>query len=168
MQAKDQEEALLPGLGRSTNLMGSGPLKVSNDLPDRDGWKLRPPRLPNLAQREARSSPCWSTTLALFGLVVLEDMSDAVGEKSVRLLALIYGRLLPKGYTRETFAGKSEFPGLGPVSRSSLPSSSGDKRFSECPGVALGLVQDGKIVFAYGFGTKELGWQTGLMATRSS
>lgn len=33
-------------------------------------------------------------------------MSDAVGEKHGGQLALIYVRLLPKGYTREALAGK--------------------------------------------------------------
>jgi CubicO group peptidase (beta-lactamase class C family) len=72
-------------------------------------------------------------------------------------VALIFGRLLPKGYTRETFAGKRA-------------NTLDEKRIAELgafveraqtqlgiPGTAIGLVQDGKVVFAGGFGVRELG-----------
>src|SRR5204863_251310 len=38
--------------------------------------------------------------------VVIADMSQAVEEKRLGQLALVFDRLLPKGYARETFAGK--------------------------------------------------------------
>ena len=64
---------------------------------------------------------------------------------------------LPKGYTRESFAGKKANV-LDSVRIAEL------RRFIEqgqkatnVPGVALGLVQDGKVIFADGFGVKDLG-----------
>jgi hypothetical protein len=38
--------------------------------------------------------------------VVIYDMAQAVGEKRGAQVALIFDKLLPKGYSRETFAGK--------------------------------------------------------------
>ncbi len=38
--------------------------------------------------------------------MVIEDLADAVAEKRDGQVALIMGRLLPKGYRRESFAGK--------------------------------------------------------------
>ncbi len=38
--------------------------------------------------------------------VVIEDLDDAVGEKRGGQLGIGLSRLLPKGYSRESFAGK--------------------------------------------------------------
>ena len=72
-------------------------------------------------------------------------------------MALILGRLLPKGYSRESFAGKKA-NALDQARIAELVRfiESGQKVLG-VPGVAFGLVQDGKVVFADGFGTKELG-----------
>jgi hypothetical protein len=39
--------------------------------------------------------------------VIIYDMDQAVGEKRGAQVALIFGRLLPKGYQRESFTGKA-------------------------------------------------------------
>ncbi len=88
--------------------------------------------------------------------VAILDMSQAVAEKRGGQQALIIGRLLPKGYSRESFAGKR----ANPLDQARLAALS---KFVEegraelgIPGVSIGLVQDGKVVFADGFGQKEL------------
>jgi hypothetical protein len=65
--------------------------------------------------------------------------------------------LLPKGYRRESFAGKKAHT-LDQARIADLGRfvEQGQKELG-IPGVALGLVQDGKVVFADGFGVKELG-----------
>jgi CubicO group peptidase (beta-lactamase class C family) len=80
-----------------------------------------------------------------------------VGEKRLAQVALITGRLLPKGYVRETFTGKK----ANRLDEARLAALS---RFVEAgmkelriPGVAVGIVQDGKLVFAGGYGVKSLG-----------
>jgi len=80
-----------------------------------------------------------------------------VGEKRGAQVALVFGRLLPKGYTRETFAGKKP----NPLDKARLAELG---RFVETgrktlgiPGVALGIVQEGKVAFAGGFGVRTLG-----------
>jgi CubicO group peptidase (beta-lactamase class C family) len=89
--------------------------------------------------------------------VVIADLADAVGEKRGSQVALIFDRLLPKGYHRESFAGKkANVLNQARIAELSRFIEQGQKSL-RVPGVALGLVQDGKVVFADGFGTKELG-----------
>ena len=84
-------------------------------------------------------------------------MADAVGGKRGGQINLIFGRLLPKGYSRESFAGKTahslDQARIAELARFIEQA----QKSSRVPGVALGLVQDGKVVFAGGFGVKELG-----------
>jgi hypothetical protein len=133
------------------------PVKVSNDLPDKDGWSRRrvyeyltsPNEKRNVAALVYYSGTNWT--------VIIQDLADAVAEKRGSQVALIMGRLLPKGYSRESFAGKKA-NALDSARMAEL------NRFIEqgqkltgVPGVALGLVQDNKLIFADGFGVKELG-----------
>jgi CubicO group peptidase (beta-lactamase class C family) len=80
-----------------------------------------------------------------------------VGEKRLSQVILIFDELLPKGYTRESFAGRKAHR-LDDTRIAEL------SRFVETavkntgvPGVAIGLIENGKVVFADGFGVRELG-----------
>ena len=84
-------------------------------------------------------------------------MAQAVAEKRSSQLGVVFDKLLPKGYERESFAGKkankldaARIAELRQVRRD------GEKLLG-VPGVSVGLVQDGKVVFAGGFGVRELG-----------
>ena len=89
--------------------------------------------------------------------VVIEDLADAVAEKRGGQLGVALGRLLPKGYSRESFAGKQANPlDQARIAELGRFIEQGQKE-TGVPGVALGLVQDGKVIFADGFGVKELG-----------
>jgi hypothetical protein len=82
------------------------PLKVTNDFPDKDGWsairdysyQTSPNEKRDVGANARRANGVWT--------VILYDMDQAVGEKRGGQVALIFSRLLPKGYQRETFAGK--------------------------------------------------------------
>ena len=89
--------------------------------------------------------------------VVIEDVSAAVIDKRNAQRALIHSSLLPKGFERESFAGKTARR-LGPAEIAEL------KRFVTTaqgelgvPGISVGVVQDGRVAFAGGFGVRELG-----------
>jgi hypothetical protein len=70
---------------------------------------------------------------------------------------MIFDRLLPKGYTRESFAGKTAHP-LDPARVETLKQFVEESRKElDVPGVAIGLIDHGKVVFAGGFGVRELG-----------
>jgi CubicO group peptidase (beta-lactamase class C family) len=65
--------------------------------------------------------------------------------------------LQPKGYTRESFAGKTAHK-LDAARLALLEEfiENGRQRL-DVPGIGIGLVQDGKVVFAGGFGVREIG-----------
>jgi CubicO group peptidase (beta-lactamase class C family) len=130
---------------------------VSTALADRDGWT-------DLRQYEYQTSPNEKRDVAVVTrragavwTVVVYDMAQAVAEKRLSAVALVTGRLLPKGYARESFAGKKAHP----LDAERLARLTGwvemAMRETRVPGVGLGIVQDGKVIFAGGFGVKELG-----------
>jgi hypothetical protein len=82
--------------------------------------------------------------------VTIYDMAQAVGEKRGAQVALIFGRLFPRGYERETFAGKTAKKlGAKEIAALSAFVETGQQK-ARVPGVALGLVQDAKDVAAQG------------------
>jgi CubicO group peptidase (beta-lactamase class C family) len=133
------------------------PVKVSYDLPDKDGWTRRHGYDYLTSPNEKRTVGAAVMYSGSNWTVVIEDLSDPVAEKRGSQEALILGRLLPKGYTRESFAGKPANP-LDQARVAELIHfiEEGEKE-TGVPGVSLGLVQNGKVIFADGIGLKELG-----------
>jgi CubicO group peptidase (beta-lactamase class C family) len=133
------------------------PLKVTNDFPDRDGWagirdysyQTSPNEKRDVGANARRAGETWT--------VVLYDMAQDVGEKRGGQVALIFSRLLPKGYERETFAGKTARRlDAKAIAELSAYVENGRRKLG-VPGVSVGIVQDGKVVFADGFGEREIG-----------
>jgi CubicO group peptidase (beta-lactamase class C family) len=134
------------------------PLKVSRTAPDREGWT-------NIHTYEYQTSPNERRDVEADArnaggdrwLVMIYDMQQQVGEKRVGQIISILDRLQPKGFERESFAGKT----ANKLDKARIAELG---KFIEAaqdrlgvPGVALGLVQDGKVVFSGGFGTRTLG-----------
>jgi CubicO group peptidase (beta-lactamase class C family) len=133
------------------------PVKVSNDLPNRDGWSRRRRYEYLTSPNEKRGVDALVLYSGASWTVVIEDLADAVAEKRGSQAALILGRLLPKGYSRESFAGKkANTLDKVRIAELGLFVEQGRKELGVL-GVALGLVQNGKVIFADGFGMKELG-----------
>jgi len=133
------------------------PVEVVTQGADKDGWT----QVSTYSYRTSPDEKRGVVALVRFanGLwtVVLYDMADAIAEKRGSQVALILGQLLPKGVERESFAGKRAHV-LDAARIAELT------RFVEnaqqqlgIPGVSLGLVQDGKVVFSGGFGVREVG-----------
>jgi CubicO group peptidase (beta-lactamase class C family) len=87
----------------------------------------------------------------------ISDIENAVREKRLAAISLVFDSLLPKGYSRESFAGRN----ANVLDAKRIVELSGfierAQRETGIPGLSLGLIQDGKTVFAGGFGVKELG-----------
>jgi CubicO group peptidase (beta-lactamase class C family) len=156
VQARGPDEAL-SAAWQSYKPDAKWPVKVTHDLPDRDGWSRRRAYEYLTSPNEKRGVSAVVYYSGSGWTVVIEDLVDAVASKRGAQVALIFGRLLPKGYVRESFAEKK-------ANHLDQPRIAELGRFIEIgrnvlgvPGVALGLVQDGKILFAGGFGLKELG-----------
>jgi CubicO group peptidase (beta-lactamase class C family) len=128
------------------------PLKVANDRPDRNGWSKQRVYEYQTSPNERRDVFATVRFGAGHFLVVIEDMSQAVEEKRLAQLVLVVDRLYPKGYAPESFAGKNANPlDAARLAELSRFVESGRKT-TGVPGVALGIVQGGKVVFAEGFG----------------
>lgn len=157
--AKDHDEALAEAW-KAYKPEAKWPVKVSNDLPDRDGWSKRRAYEYLTSPNEKRGVAALVFYSGTSWTVVIEDMADAVAEKRAGQIGVALGRLLPKGYSRESFADKkankldqARIAELGRFIEQG-------QRETGVPGVALGLVQDGRVIFAGGFGVKELGGTT--------
>lgn len=133
------------------------PLAVVERFADEDGWtdthRFRYEVPPNeerfLVVQADRTKDAW--------LVTLVDMSNAVGEKRNAQLLLMFDGRLPRGYTPESFAGKTANR-LDDARIAALAEFVETARTQlGVPGVSFGVVQDGKVVFLGGFGVRELG-----------
>ncbi len=154
--AKGDDEALAEAW-KAYKPEAKWPVKVSNDLPDRDGWSRRRDYEYLTSPNEKRVVQALVYYSGTSWTVVIIDMADAVAEKRGGQIGVALGRLLPKGYSRESFADKkanaldqARIAELGRFVEQG-------QRETGVPGVALALVQDGKVIFADGFGVKELG-----------
>ena len=156
VQAKTPEEALAAAW-QAYRPDAKWPVKVTHDLPDKDGWSRRRDYEYLTSPNEKRSVEALAAYSGSAWTVAIYDVADAVGGKRGGQINLIFGRLLPKGYSRESFAGKTahslDQARIAELARFIEQA----QKSSGVPGVALGLVQDGKVVFAGGFGVKELG-----------
>lgn len=133
------------------------PLKVKTPAADRDGWtdrwsyqyQISPNEQRSLGVDVRRANGVWTVSII--------DVADGVAEKRGSQLGLVFGKLLPKGGERESFAGKQAHP-LDAARLAVLAKFVEDaQKLTGVPGVAVGLVQGGKVVFADGFGVRELG-----------
>jgi len=67
---------------------------------DKDGWTQRQTYSYQTSPNERRSVAAGTARHGDHQLVWIYDMSDPVAEKRGAQVALIFGRLFPKGYTR--------------------------------------------------------------------
>jgi CubicO group peptidase (beta-lactamase class C family) len=154
--AKDDGDALAEAW-KAYRPEAKWPVLVSNDLPDRDGWSKRRAYDYLTSPNEKRTVAAAVQYAGTTWTVVIEDLADAVAGKRGGQLGVALGRLLPKGYMRESFAGKkANTLDQARIAELGRFIEQGQKE-TGVPGVALGLVQDGKVIFADGFGVKELG-----------
>lgn len=133
------------------------PLRAAVDIPDRDGWtagkrfvyETSPNERAVVVAVARRSGDNWT--------VVLLDGSDATFEKRGAQIGLIVGSLRPKGYQRESFAGRKALP-LSPERVEELRSFvEASMKKLDVPGAGFALIDQGKVVYEGGIGVKELG-----------
>jgi CubicO group peptidase (beta-lactamase class C family) len=156
VQANRPEEALAAAW-QAYKPEAKWPIRVSTDLADEDGWSQRRDYEYLTSPNEKRGVSALVSYSGSNWTVVIVDMTDAVAEKRGGQVALVFGRLLPKGYSRESFAGrKANALDAARIAELGHFIEAGQKVL-EVPGVAFGLMQGGKVLFADGFGSKELG-----------
>lgn len=133
------------------------PLAGARDRPIRDGWdqirgysygpQAGAPR--TTYARAFRKGDRWT--------VVLFDMADDILEKRDSQVEVIFGKLFPAGYARESFAGRTAHK-IDAARLAALTDLIETARADlDIPGVGFGLIQDDQILFEGGFGVRELG-----------
>ncbi|HEX2799919.1 MAG TPA: serine hydrolase domain-containing protein [Thermoanaerobaculia bacterium] len=133
------------------------PLKLAMPQAARNGWEERKvyeyETSPN--ERAVVTAMAWRAGDAW--TVVIIDGSEPTFEKRGAPLGLAIQSLRPKGYSRETFAGKKAHP-LDEKRLALLRDFvAGGMKMLDVPGVGLAFLDGGKTVWAGGLGVKELG-----------
>ncbi len=156
VQAKDAVEAIALGWAA----YGKTPawsMHAETHPPDHEGWTkahmvgyaTSPSEKRDVTAQARFANGTWT--------VVIYDVTTAVGQKRNSQLQLVFGQLLPKGSARESFAGKkANVLDKAHIAELTKFITDGMKTL-DVPGAALGLIQDGKVVFASGFGVREIG-----------
>ena len=131
------------------------PVLVANDEPDRDGWQDIRSYSYQTSPNERRWVSATSHRVGDIWTVVIYDMATATAGKRSGAVELVLGQLFPKGYVRESFAGKVANPlDDDRIAELTRFLDSGRKQLG-IPGVSFGLIQGGKVVFAGGVGARE-------------
>ena len=130
---------------------------LATDAAPRDGWDQRrfydydvPANAKRVINAGAfRKGTSWT--------VMVADVDQAIAEKRGSQYGKIGQRFQPAGYKRETFAGRTAHK-LDAARLQQVADFVEQMRTDyEVPGVAIGIIQDGKVVMSRGFGVRELG-----------
>jgi CubicO group peptidase (beta-lactamase class C family) len=132
------------------------PLKVTNDIPDRNGWSRQKGYDYQTSPNEKRTVQAIARSYGAGWTVAIIDVADAVMGKRGSQVGLIFDRLLPKGYQRESFAGKKAHE-LDKARIDELGSSSDGSEGAGRAGRRAGDRPGRRVVFSGGFGVRELG-----------
>jgi len=156
VKARDGEEALELAW-KAYQPDHKWPIEVRLPAPDKDGWTKQmrygyvvPPNEKRIVGAGVRiANDTWTA--------IIFDMAQGTAEKRGSQVGLIFGKLLPRGGVRESFAGKQANP-LDAARIAALGKfvETGQQLLG-VPGVAVGLIQGGKVVFAGGYGVREVG-----------
>jgi len=133
---------------------------LATDAAPRDGWEQRrfydydiPANAKRVINASAyRKGKAWT--------VVLVDVDQAIAEKRGSQFGKMGQRFQPAGYARETFAGRTAHKLDAARLQTVADFVESMREEFNVPGVAIGIVQDGKVVMSRGFGVRELGKPT--------
>jgi CubicO group peptidase (beta-lactamase class C family) len=133
------------------------PLKSKTPSPDKDGWQDQFTYDYQTSPNERRTVLAGSMRHGEQWSAWIYDFSQPVAEKRLAAVALIFGRLLPKGYSRESFADRKANMLDEARTEELIAFVKKGQELLGVPGVSIGIVQNGKTVLADGFGVRELG-----------
>ena len=133
------------------------PLKLATPEPGRRGWEegrgyeyeTSPNEKLIVFAKAFRHGDAWT--------VMLIESGQAAFERRLGQFRVITQSLKPKGYKKESFAGKTAHPLDADRIKQITGMIDRARDVAGIPGVALSLVQGGKVVFQGGLGVKEIG-----------
>ena len=133
------------------------PIKLITPRPARDGWDERQDFDYETSPNERAVVTSIAHRIGTMWTVFIVDGSESSVEKRGASIDLISESLRPKGYQRESFAGRRAHPlNKGRVEQLKDFVRASMKIFG-VPGVAMALLDNGKVVYEGGFGVRELG-----------
>ena len=132
------------------------PLMIALPQAPRDGWEERKAYRYETSPNERvvvqalawRAGDTWS--------VVMVDGTEPTVEKRGGPLAMVINSLRPKGYTRESFAGRKAHPLDAQRLEVLKDFVAGGMKQLDTPGVGLAFIDRGRTVWAGGLGVKEV------------
>lgn len=133
------------------------PLKLAVPLPDRNGWTAAKEFSYETSPNERAVVVAVALHSAVAWTVVIAEGTEPTFEKRGAQVNLLIHSLRPKGYARETFAGRkpnSLTPERIETLRSFVETS---MKELGVPGASLALIDNGKVVYEGGLGVRELG-----------
>ncbi len=156
VEAKDADAAVAAGWAAFRPDF-KRPLKIAQPQTARDGWDERRGYVYETSPNEKLTVFALAWRAGKVWTVTLVDAADATMEKRGGPFSLVISSLRPKGYARESFAGKKARP-IDAKMIATLKDflGSGMKLF-DVPGVGFSLIDGGKVVAEGGLGVKELG-----------
>jgi len=156
VQAKDADEAV----AKAWAIYQAGakrPLKLTEPQAPREGWEERRFYEYETSPNERAVIYAYAWRAGTQWVVAIVDATEPTFEKRGSPISLILLSLRPKGYQRESFAGRKAHP-LSAERIEVLKSFvANGMRELGVPGVGLSFVDHGKPVFLGGVGIKELG-----------
>ena len=136
------------------------PLKSVTPIADREGWAERKTYTYQTSPNERRDVEVDVRRANNIWTITISDLDQGVEEKRLSQISLIFGKFLPKGYERESFANRKahtlDADRIAELSRFVKKA----MELTGVPGVSVGLYQEGHVVFAGGFGGREMGKPT--------
>jgi CubicO group peptidase (beta-lactamase class C family) len=133
------------------------PLKTVDEQADSDGWSKQKRFAYQTSPNEKRGVTAGAMFANDAWTVWIYDVADDVGGRRGAQINLIMSTLLPKGYERESFAGKkARHLGKEEIAELTAYIERGLEE-SGVPGTSIGIIQDGEVIFSGGFGVRELG-----------
>jgi len=133
------------------------PLKLVTAMPPREGWEEREVISYETSRTSALSLRPSRCARAMRGPFSLLRQASQLWRKRATQAELVLESLRPKGYERESFAGRKPEP-LDDAHIAELTSFvQASMQELGIPGVSIGLIDRGRIVYEGGFGVRELG-----------
>ena len=133
------------------------PLRTSTDIPDREGWtggrqffyESSPNEKALVLAIAHRAADNWN--------VVLLDGSEATVGKRGAQIGLMLGSLRPKGYERESFAGRKPLSLTSERIETLRSFVEASMKKLDVPGAGFALLDHGTVVYEGGIGVKGMG-----------
>jgi CubicO group peptidase (beta-lactamase class C family) len=156
VKAKDADAAVAAGWA-AYQAGFKRPLKISLPQAPRDGWEERKGFQYETSPNERVVVQAYAWRAGDTWTVVMLDGTEPTMEKRGGPLAIVIQSLRPKGYARESFAGRKANPLTDQRLKVLKDFVAGGMKQLDTPGVGLAFIDGGKTVWAGGLGVKQAG-----------